>query len=339
MGIRQSKVHQQVNIPNSSNCTKRGLNLNIFGKQNKELVISHHGEVHKRKRYQSETNPSSNEPTVNRQRTNRFKASKTSKNYTAELKEIEEKVQTLNEDIKTAIKNKDFGLLRSNEVVLQELADNIDSFVTNSKLAQKKISLKSDIDKIFGIVDKQLDLNRSRVSRQSKGDLKRNYLSKSSVNVIAESSSVPLDDGGFEIKGKHSLQGVRTDRSTKKSDNWKDSGKPKTCDVNTDNIKSLKANEQFAQQLNAIEEGGTTFREDEQRLKEVEEKLEALKPEIISFVGVRSDNKFYELDETIMRLILLLDQLEINNQLLRQRKRNMLKELHKFSEKLNSRIE
>ncbi|XP_060521689.1 uncharacterized protein LOC132699159 [Cylas formicarius] len=73
------------------------------------------------------------------------------------------------------------------------------------------------------------------------------------------------------------------------------------------------------------------------KMNDIAEKFKAIKPEIKSFVGVQSDSKFYELDETTMRLILVLEKLDFDTAELKKRKIELLKEMHNYGQILDER--
>ncbi|KAF7270990.1 hypothetical protein GWI33_016087 [Rhynchophorus ferrugineus] len=118
---------------------------------------------------------------INRQQRNSnsstFKASKIVRSNAADFRQIEERFKTLKAEIRTAIKNNDVDLLRSHKAVLQVLAGNIDSLnlESNTPIAQRKESLRRDVGRMFGSVQKQLNMNRVSVSNTirntSLGDL------------------------------------------------------------------------------------------------------------------------------------------------------------------------
>lgn len=93
----------------------------------------------------------------------------------------------------------------------------------------------------------------------------------------------------------------------------------------------------------SLEEFKTKTTEDNnKRVSEEMDKIELtlgkLKHDIIAFVGTISDKKYYELDESIMRLIVKMDDLKLaKGTSLYDRKVSLLKEIHQDEELLNRR--
>ncbi|KAJ8972021.1 hypothetical protein NQ314_000403 [Rhamnusium bicolor] len=76
----------------------------------------------------------------------------------------------------------------------------------------------------------------------------------------------------------------------------------------------------------------------EEEMNRIEEKFKILKPEIENFVGTTSDNKFYELDESSIRLVLKMDKLQFaRGTAIHNRKINLLKEIYTYGDLLDQR--
>lgn len=75
-----------------------------------------------------------------------------------------------------------------------------------------------------------------------------------------------------------------------------------------------------------------------EELRKIEEKFKQIKPEIESFVGTTSDNKFYELDENSIRLILKMDKLQFERGSDAHKKKiELLKEIYHHGDLLDQR--
>ncbi|KAJ8986124.1 hypothetical protein NQ317_005594 [Molorchus minor] len=80
------------------------------------------------------------------------------------------------------------------------------------------------------------------------------------------------------------------------------------------------------------------IKRDGEELVKIEEKFKSLKPEIENFVGTTSDNKFYELDESSIRLVLKMDKLQFSAGTDNHtRKINLLKEIYNYGDLLDRR--
>lgn len=75
-----------------------------------------------------------------------------------------------------------------------------------------------------------------------------------------------------------------------------------------------------------------------EELRKIEEKFKNIKPEIEGFVGTTSDNKFYELDENSIRLILKMDKLQFERGSDAHKKKiDLLKEIYNYGDLLDQR--
>ncbi|KAJ8923157.1 hypothetical protein NQ315_001711 [Exocentrus adspersus] len=75
-----------------------------------------------------------------------------------------------------------------------------------------------------------------------------------------------------------------------------------------------------------------------EELRKIEEKFQTLKPQIESFTGVTSDNKFYELDENSIKLILKMDKLDFERGSESHTKKiELLKEIYNYGDLLDQR--
>ncbi|XP_018573724.1 major antigen isoform X2 [Anoplophora glabripennis] len=75
-----------------------------------------------------------------------------------------------------------------------------------------------------------------------------------------------------------------------------------------------------------------------EELKKIEERFKHIKPEIESFVGTTSDNKFYELDENSIRLILKMDKLQFERGSEAHKKKiDLLKDIYNYGDLLDQR--
>ncbi|KAF7270988.1 hypothetical protein GWI33_016085 [Rhynchophorus ferrugineus] len=238
-------------------------------------------------------------------------APETSRNNAAEVRLTERRLRTLKPKTDTTIKKNGFKRNKNIKTLKnwqKELAE---------KLDKQNKSLKFHMSEMFGQIEEPQNLRRFNVSTPTVDDLKMNS---------ANGNFTYWDAKWMQIQAG---RGDRLEIKPHEADIHSTEIPPFNLVV--DKAGQIKTNEQLAQVHN--------LSEDETKLMKIEQKLEGLKAEITSFAGVRSDNKFYELDETMMRLILLLDKLEINDQILRQRKKYLLKKIYKLSEELDCRAQ
>ncbi|XP_076257694.1 uncharacterized protein LOC143194841 [Rhynchophorus ferrugineus] len=238
-------------------------------------------------------------------------APETSRNNAAEVRLTERRLRTLKPKTDTTIKKNGFKRNKNIKTLKnwqKELAE---------KLDKQNKSLKFHMSEMFGQIEEPQNLKRFNVSTPTVDDLKKNS---------ANGNFTYWDAKWMQIQAG---RGDRLEIKPHEADIHSTEIPPFNLVV--DKSGQIKTNEQLAQVHN--------LSEDETKLMKIEQKLEGLKAEITSFAGVRSDNKFYELDETMMRLILLLDKLEINDQILRQRKKYLLKKIHKLSKELDCRAQ
>ncbi|CAH1135788.1 unnamed protein product [Ceutorhynchus assimilis] len=79
--------------------------------------------------------------------------------------------------------------------------------------------------------------------------------------------------------------------------------------------------------------------EEIKKINDIEAKVSELAPQMSSFIGLKTENKYYELNETSTRLMLQLDKFETEHESIQKRIIKLLKDLHILGQMLDERAE
>ncbi|XP_066261993.1 putative leucine-rich repeat-containing protein DDB_G0290503 [Euwallacea similis] len=72
-------------------------------------------------------------------------------------------------------------------------------------------------------------------------------------------------------------------------------------------------------------------------IEDIEAQIKVLKPQIETFTGLKTESRYYELNESVTKTVITLDRLEIENEQLKKRSVKLLKELHSLAKALEER--
>ncbi|KAF7270987.1 hypothetical protein GWI33_016084 [Rhynchophorus ferrugineus] len=225
------------------------------------------------------------------------------------LEELESRFENINEEV--------------------NIAWNTDEIKKCNKLSQKIRRLLNELKKNSFKNDSNLNDRKNRLI----GDMSMLIKSIEIVNYFIElqNNLTPIEELLLKTENYKDLNNLYDELQVIRNK----FNEYQVSDVAIDNIRQRKAKgqqktEELIQKLISIKHRLNT-----KEIDEIQEKVETLKSDIHLFVGIKLSNRFYELDETIIRLILSLDKLEITDESLRNRKKHLLKELHKLADMLD----
>ncbi|XP_030754341.1 myosin-1-like isoform X2 [Sitophilus oryzae] len=240
-----------------------------------------------------------------------------------EMEKFEKKFQAIKNEIR--IPNSDEDVLKYYKLVqdIKKLKDELETYrlIKNTDLYMRKLRLTDEMQYYTSALEKEAKAADDVINLEKKVD---NLESLLRTNKEQDMKAMAKELQAIQNKlANHNFNLTSSNFNTRKT-----SVQQKTEEL-TQRLKEIENEEQKNKSLD----------EAEKKIAEIEKKVEALRPEVARFVGVQSDAKFYELDETTMRLVLVLDKLEVENIELRKRKVKLLAELHKFGEILDNKAQ